>query len=365
LNNQKTYLLQLDGFRWFAVLMVLIGHWLKFPFFPALNEILASCGVILFFVLSGFLISQILLKNKDFDNKNVKTHWYSLRQFYIRRFLRIFPIYYLTIFASLLINLEPLIKDKTFWFFSYTSNILWSFNLGDAGKFTHFWSLAVEEQFYLFFPFLIFFIKKKDLKNVFFITILVAIIFRIITFYIYLDVKSMGPISYAFTPSCIDSFGIGALLAWFKLYDIEKLKKYLLKYYFIIILFLIFAIININSKGIFYVSLNRFIFSLICFYIIGFASLNMYKGYLKIIIENKLIIYLGKISYGIYIFHNLVPNLLNLIFTKLNIIPFTKHGYYLIIWFFIYLTTTLIISIISWNIIEYPINKLKKYFEYY
>jgi peptidoglycan/LPS O-acetylase OafA/YrhL len=151
------YLLTLDGVRGLAIVMVLshnlnvlTGH--QTPAGQAVSRIddLGWVGVQLFFVLSGFLITGILLDTRKSDN--------YYRAFLGRRVLRIFPLYYGTLAVAFVVL--PLIgphhppPDGQLWLWTYTSN--WAAPAGhDNPEFPHFWSLAVEEQFYLMWPFVV------------------------------------------------------------------------------------------------------------------------------------------------------------------------------------------------------------------
>ncbi|MBK8553825.1 MAG: acyltransferase [Ignavibacteria bacterium] len=158
-GKSVSYMPQLDSLRTFAVFSVLIGHWFaefeKFSNFP-----FGMFGVTLFFVLSGFLITQILISGRIDTEEIFKKKIHSIKQFYIRRTLRIFPIYYITIFICLLFNVQD-IRDKFFWFLFYASNIYF-YNINDwAGSLSHLWTLAVEEQFYLLWPFIILLFRRS------------------------------------------------------------------------------------------------------------------------------------------------------------------------------------------------------------
>ncbi|MGH7437649.1 MAG: acyltransferase family protein, partial [Polyangiaceae bacterium] len=151
----------LDGLRGVAILLVAV-HMLGMLDAPrgvvasALSSALARgwAGVQLFFVLSGFLITGILLDTQSADN--------ALPTFFARRFLRILPLYYLVLFvafvvAPLLGPVPPaLAHDRAhqIWFWTYLSNWVLPYEAGSRA-FPHFWSLAVEEQFYLVWPFVL------------------------------------------------------------------------------------------------------------------------------------------------------------------------------------------------------------------
>src|SRR5262245_10664845 len=154
----------LDGIRGIAILLVLLfhfgqyGHGLPYPavfvdkLFHRICQI-GWVGVDLFFVLSGFLITGIL-----YDSKG-RNHYF--RNFYVRRCLRILPLYYfsLILFLIVLPKLFPLhtgfrsLRQDSFWYWTYLSNVRVAYRGWDSfGVLDHFWSLAVEEQFYLLWP---------------------------------------------------------------------------------------------------------------------------------------------------------------------------------------------------------------------
>lgn len=140
----------LDGIRAVAVLMVVVGHASKFPQFPAVVRDLlvldiARFGVTIFFVLSGFLITTLLL------DERARTGRVSLRDFYLRRTVRIFPAAYLYIASASLAALAgwvALAPGDVLHAVTYTMN----YHHDRAWTLGHLWSLAVEEQFYLLWP---------------------------------------------------------------------------------------------------------------------------------------------------------------------------------------------------------------------
>jgi len=144
----------LDALRAIAVLMVMISHFLEgSSFIYSLN--LGHFGVMLFFMLSGFLISRIILNEKR-KNTPLKTF---LKAFYARRALRIFPLFYLAIGVFSILGIG--FGDFIWWHITYTTNFLLA-KIGSGFMGTHFWSLAVEEQFYLLYPAVLFAIPRKS-----------------------------------------------------------------------------------------------------------------------------------------------------------------------------------------------------------
>jgi peptidoglycan/LPS O-acetylase OafA/YrhL len=138
----------LDGFRAVAILAVIGMHFFGMP--------LGWMGVDLFFVLSGFLITRILL--------NTRTSANYFGMFYARRALRIFPIYFLVLLVVAL--LDEGARGEIGWYAAYLANFRWVAGLPAVPSLEHMWSLATEEQFYLVWPILVCVLARKQLVGV-------------------------------------------------------------------------------------------------------------------------------------------------------------------------------------------------------
>ena len=146
---------QLDGLRGIAILMVFLNHALDVPLF--------WCGVDLFFVLSGYLITGVLLRLKERDA--AEGIGIFLRHFYSRRIRRIFPPYFLFL---LVVSILYAVRwsQVWFWYVFFAANIANLLHVTPASPLLPLWSLAVEEQFYLVWPFVVFLTSLCTLKRV-------------------------------------------------------------------------------------------------------------------------------------------------------------------------------------------------------
>lgn len=282
--------------------MVIVSHW-----FPSnvLNKIpLGSIGVDIFFVLSGFLITGILLRERNSD----KTLRKVILSFYFRRTLRIFPLYYGVLIGLVLINsfLPNAISKYFIYFVSYTQNFLFlSRDSFLSGKVGHFWSLAVEEQFYLFWPWFVLLIPKKFLYYFFVLVIIFGLTCSVyFSFFLYKG----NSLVWAHPLVCVHAFGIGGLLSWilFENFDLGKMNS---RY---VVVFFVTFVLYILSKILFpeYFTFDRFLISIMASGLIFFL-IGSNNSTLSTLFSNFYLVEFGKISYGIYVFHNFVPSLLN------------------------------------------------------
>jgi peptidoglycan/LPS O-acetylase OafA/YrhL len=193
---------QLDGLRAFAVLAVAWSHWERSYQFG----IPFGAGVHLFYVLSGFLITGILLDVRQHADRAA-----GLKAFYIRRALRIFPAFYLTLAIACLANIPP-VRDTIWWHVFYASNVQVVASGEWPGAISHFWSLAVEEQFYLVWPWLIVFAPRRWLVPAIVGAIACGPVLRAYLATLGYRETLLGVL----TPGSLDSLAVGALLAVIK-----------------------------------------------------------------------------------------------------------------------------------------------------
>lgn len=339
-----SYFKQLDGLRAIALLIVLCCHWLpSISFFHSYNIGELSLGT--FFVLSGFLITRILLEKKNQYLKNETSILRALNIFYFRRCLRIFPIYYLFLIFLFGLNFEA-IRSEIFYHGLYISNFLFVLNGEFSNGLAHLWSLSVEEQFYLIWPLLIFWIPLEKLKLFFYCTILVGIIsFSVLS--------NLIPLGGLLVFARIDAFAWGGLLAL--LLNQNKITILTSQNKLIFVLSLVFVSLHFISLGALQ-PLRESLFYVIFFFFLAKLIVNENRIFSKIF-ENRILRYLGKISYGIYLYHNVMQWLLPY-FTEKYGIPFPdKENEFLR--FCLYLIVTIFIASMSWFLIEKPLVKIK------
>lgn len=354
--NEKTthkFLPQLEGLRAYAILSVILAHWQTdgnpYEYWIRWAGVF---GITYFFVLSGFLIGGIVLKeNELLVQKNSKSIWPILKVFFARRALRIFPIYYLTIFILLLLGFPLFISDVFPWLFLHVSNWYIFFH-GWIWPITHFWSLAVEEHFIIILPILIFFIPTKYTLHVILAMIATGILSRCLLY------RTYEEFYHIITFSSFDSLGLGVLLAYLGM-RYKNLPS--MKWLFIIAL-AFYLFLPFPTYG--YFTGKTFLknaipaAALACVPLVYYASKGFRNNVTKLFLENKIALYIGKIGYGLYIYHNLIPDLTNYLFKQLTIFPSvivtqTTNAFVLIL-----------IASISYYVIEKPIYNLKKYFKY-
>jgi peptidoglycan/LPS O-acetylase OafA/YrhL len=239
-NNKPVYFENLDGLRFFAFLAVFISHaslfigynnesafWLVIKRYILVN---GDIGVSFFFVLSGFLITYLLFKEKDNHGK------ISLKNFYARRILRIWPVYFITLIVgffllpiivglfttngSSILFTAPSLSILPYYLF-FLANFNLAFFGGGSVATDVLWSISVEEQFYLIWPWVIAFLPRKHLLKFLGGIILISSIYR------YWHAISPNIIAYS-TFSVMSDLAIGSVLALFiytKNHTIEKVKN--------------------------------------------------------------------------------------------------------------------------------------------
>ena len=293
----------LDGLRAISILLVLVGHLSGTTNFPIVAGDLmnfGNLGVRVFFIISGFLITGILL------NEFSKTTTIDLKKFYYRRTLRIFPPYYFFLgFVGLLMLLDLLDVKVWEWLTAvfYVSNYA-EIQTWEVG---HTWSLAVEEQFYLIMPFLLVLFNKRKTFWVLVAVIFLAPIGRILPFLFLSDFDARW-ITFGFQANA-DSLAIGCLLAYLRdSLDTNKIYQKLLGSP-------IFITVPLIAIGLNTLHDRPKIFSFVCVSVINICvvlcihwAVTFHKSIIGKVLNWKPIAFLGMLSYSIYLWQQLFLN---------------------------------------------------------
>ncbi len=355
---------QLDGLRALAVGAVLLCHTL--PGLPLRWEF-GAIGVRLFFVLSGFLITGILLRARAEATAKNAGSAQILVSFYARRFLRIFPLYYFVLILATLLDL-PQVRETLGWHLTYLSNFyIFAHHTRETPAYLcHLWSLAVEEQFYLVWPMLVLFLPLRRLPLV----LLVAIALAPLSRYVF------GSLSAGFAPqhaasvvttSCLDALAAGALLAtvWEAGPAAVVLRRRLRRLSLTMGMVLLVGVVAMTLLRLdwrYAVACKHLGYALVACWLVDRAA-EGFGGVGRWILQTRPIVYIGGISYGIYVYHEFVPTLLGVCETRLGLsLHFPPEGGPLCL---LYVTAvTLLIASLSWHLFEKPLNNLKDRFPY-
>lgn len=357
LNKPREFYTQLQGLRGIAVLFVIVSHFLIAPAFPAFGFLeLGFWGVNIFFVLSGFLITEILLRD-IYQGDGVKT---TLRKFYFRRTLRIFPIYYLTLVLLYIFNVADT-RAVAPYTFTYTVNLVNAYKSEFSIPVSHFWSLCVEEQFYLLWPLLLFVFRRWHLGLILFM-IAIGVFNR--AAFVTSGIIPPADVIWE-TTSCFDCLALGALLAWMKTTRPELLRRVLLRTYYIGIaaaLACIFISYTFHKGTPIFAIWGRLLSGVAGFYLIGAGAVNLRSVFSKTFNSTGLAFF-GNISYGLYVYHWIIyvliaDSLMDYVVKTFpgTLLQYNKH----LVVFFVCVSLTVFIAYLSYKLIEVPIMRLRR-----
>ena len=360
-NNKSKYLPSIDSLRALAVLAVIIYH-VDVNYLPG-----GFLGVDLFFVLSGYLISSLIIKEYK------KTGSLNLYNFYIRRARRLLPAVYfmITVVLVVMVMFNGVLLKKShldaIFGYIYSSNWWYIFHkldyfdsFGSQSPFKHLWSLAIEEQFYMIFPLLFLLInrKKKDkdgfykLNRNFLYVILGVILVSLIAHIILFDINNISRIYFGIDTRAFSLLVgvVGAIL-----YPMDKLNTKITPQenlvYSVVSLISITALITImiyTSEYNTWLYRGGFLLVAILGIIIIISSGKQHTVMAKLL-SFKPVVFIGKISYSLYLWHFPV-----LVLTT----PVSEIGKPNIFFVVLRIILTFILAIISYALVETPIRKL-------
>jgi peptidoglycan/LPS O-acetylase OafA/YrhL len=344
---------QLDGLRALAVLAVIYTHYLPEPLWP-FGVFWGGAGVKLFFVLSGFLITQLLQDARARVEQGTRSRAQALGAFYARRALRLAPAYYAILGVTAAIGIPP-VRETILWHLGYLSNFYLVHHGDWNGAVGHLWSLSVEEQFYLLWSLIVVLVPSRRLVWWIAAAIVCGPLFRLVC----LLFSWPKMVSWVMVPGSFDALGLGALLAWTTRQSIPgERRKWIARVAGLcgftgwVVLerwcregacAKVGEVLSISARALFF------------FWVVARAS-SGFRGLAGRLLESRPLLYLGKISYGIYLIHNFAsPPLLAILFARLRITPPVPLSA-------IAVCTTIGLAALSWRFLERPCNRLKARF---
>jgi peptidoglycan/LPS O-acetylase OafA/YrhL len=341
-------LTQLDGLRGIAVALVVVHHFS--PIGHALG--LGNIGVQLFFVLSGFLITGILLDHRSALEAGTSDLRRALVTFWQSRAARILPVVFVTLAAVFLAGDRFARREDMLWHFAFASNLLF-FHRGEFGSsLAHFWTLAVEQQFYLVWPLLILFIPRRFLEASILSLVVLAPVTRLLLYTAgYDNFAQFNVLPF----SNFDSLGLGALIAtWKRLPDARARSRWRLLSAFGLVSAL--AVVANRYLGPLPANMEQSLYAIAFAWVIAAASEGM-PGLAKRLLEWRPLVGLGVISYGVYAYHVFAPRLVGAGLRALDAPTDLQSGVPL---FVLSATLTLAAASLSWLLMERPINEARR-----
>ncbi|MEO8097202.1 MAG: acyltransferase [Acidobacteriota bacterium] len=351
---------ELDGLRGLAILLVLFHH--SYPegsWAASLGES-GWIGVDLFFVLSGFLITGILLASKG------STHYY--RNFVARRAIRIFPLYYVCL---ILFHLATKISGGAewqamaawggpSWFYFYLGNVraAWEYALPPVFSFSILWSLQVEEQFYLLYPLAIARLRGTSLRRLLLACVFLAPVLRLL-----FSVVAHNPTaSYALTFCRMDSLALGGLVAMrvrsgpvsLKTQSVLKVAAR------VAVLALLAAVLfgHLESSDPWVSTVGFSLIDLCCTTLLARLVLSPVSS-LTPLLRWRPLVYTGQISYGLYLLHGPATFLFRSLVERLTSISVPPHSWLGVL---ILMVSSYVAAGLSWRFFESPLLSLKRRF---
>jgi peptidoglycan/LPS O-acetylase OafA/YrhL len=359
----------LDGLRGFAILAVIVHHvFQRVPRGEGLDAAVYGIGntgwfgVDLFFALSGFLITGILIDQRGRSG--------YFRTFYARRVLRIVPVYVVLLLFSMWV--APVVGAATpaiahelratqGWYWTYTPNIYYALHgFAAEGSPSHLWSLAVEEQFYLLWPCVVAFATPRALPRVALGSIVAAQLCRIL----FVALGASGRVLYVLLPTRMDGLAVGAFLAC-AVRDPALMRA--VTRWRAAAMAVVLALLGVEA------GLNRALGQVLPItQLFGFPAIALVSGLILLLVmqsstllTGRALRFAGRYSYGMYLWHLLV---LHALMTRMPALaPRLVGGSYLaydVLILVAVLAVTVLVALVSWHLIEQPFLRLKRFVPY-
>lgn len=350
---------QIDGLRGIAIGCVVLSH---FPPSQAVADLLplGYLGVQLFFVLSGFLITGILVDCRARIECGDYTRYSVFRGFYGRRALRIFPVFYLCLVLLYVIDSGQM--RSAFWYHAtYVGNFRMAWTGQTLGDTTHFWSLAVEEQFYMVWPCVILMTPGRHLLKLVLVAALIGPVYRCAT--VVMGCHSF--VSFYLPFGNLDALCGGAALAVLsRSTSATRLRR-------IVRIALVaggFGLVTIATAD-----ALRFEFPRLRPVVLGVCTSLLFLGLVSRaarggmgwgrVLQWSPLVYLGKVSYCLYVVHYVLPEVIDRVFVNYGWQPLTSE-HDPVLRFFLVSACALAVAAVSYRYLERPLLAAKRLFPY-
>lgn len=346
---------QLDALRAFAVVAVIFCHTTPSRYIGQLDITeVGSYAVYGFFVLSGYLITTLLMEAKAVWQGSGAPMLAPIGRFYGRRALRLYPVYYLTLAGALLLGVPTIREEAPFHLFQVSNWVVWNENTSHYAE--HFWSLAIEAQFYLVLPWLVFLLSRRGLIAAY------AVMFVLSAMSWAPPVWPIGALPQRFLDSCtlqsLDSLAIGGLLAIADASGARALRRLPRLIAPLAGLVLVTFVPMIFAWGQFSVlgeMINHELMNL-CFACIVYTAARGFTGAAGAVLDWKPLWAIGLISYGIYVIHPFVIWGWTVVNRRLTGSEEEIWGWPL---FFGTFAVTIVAAWLSWRFIEGPLARVR------
>ncbi|HEY5893796.1 MAG TPA: acyltransferase [Chthoniobacterales bacterium] len=341
----------MDGLRAVAVISVLIHHfeanipqWINW----------GTLGVRFFFVMSGFLITRILLKSREKADTGQSSGSTEFWNFQMRRLIRTMPPYYLAIAIAATLAIPP-VRETLAWTLSFCTNFLIVQTSYFPLSVSHYWSIAVQEQFYLIWPFLIFFLPKSWFKATFAILIVAAVLFRLAC----IQMQVSDVTRWVSLPGSLDTFAIGGILAYVSMSHPRLLENSKTRLWTGLAAFSLAGVARglrmLDLHNPWTVLIETFEATFMAWVVA--CSVTGFKGVVGWILSSPPMTHIGKVSYGIYVYHVLIVILIEPWLEKIGLGHHANDPFRLR--FMIQVTAVVAVASVSWHFFEQPMLKAR------
>jgi peptidoglycan/LPS O-acetylase OafA/YrhL len=337
----------LDGLRCLAIFGILFEH-----FGLPLPDLL-RCGplsVRFFFVLSGYFITLSLWKVQAEIKTDRQGRVRSVSRFYLSRLLRIGPPFYLALIVGALLGIDE-VRTNFLWLATFQANNYIAYLGYWPDAISHFWSLAVQEQFYLLWPLIVLTLPRRWFIPAMVGFILFGLVFRVVC------IATAAPtlLRWVTIFGCIDSFAVGALLAYLrqskqleKMRNLSKTALLAMPLGAFACFFMGHALMTLREDNIF-LALTESVDAVFLAWLVA-MSLGGIKGIWGRILGWAPIVYIGRISYGVYVYHVFVIIAVSPLLASYGLTA-EQHAYGRVA---ALIAITLALSSLSWHFLEQP-----------